>query len=350
MNILVYGAGAVGCMVGGFLAAGGHRVVLLGRPSVMDPIGSTGMTLNWQGRQKRVQPLVSCSLEDALCHASPELIILTVKAFDTETAANDIASAFAGGDAPQVLTLQNGVGNEEVLSRVLGSGRVLSGTTTLAVSMSRPGVVDVHNRSGGMAFAPVTPGDTASLKRLRELVETFKGQGVPTVPLDDYRSLKWSKLLLNMLGNGISAILDMPPGHALADPMVYRLEVLALREALLVMNSYGIPCSDLPGYPVKLLARVIRILPISVSRRILGPRISGGRGDKLPSLLLDLRRGQRRTEIPFLNGAVVEWGRRRGIRCPVNEAVTTVITGISSGSVDWQKFRQNPQALFQYAV
>lgn len=348
MFILVYGSGSVGCMTGAFLSAAGNAVTLLGRPSLMAPIRRDGLTLRWRGRVWHTKPDVACSLEEAVSYGKPDVIILTVKAFDTDAALADIARLFPPDEGyPPVLTLQNGIGNEEAVARAIGAEKALSGTTTLAASLPEPATVAVHTGRGGMALAPfgVPRGLTQTV--LSGLTRSLSKVGVPVLLTMDYRAVKWSKLLLNILGNATSAILDMTPGMALMDPGVYRLEVASFREACRVMRAYDIRIMDLPGYPVRLLSTILRVVPPQLSHGLLYRRIASGRGDKPPSLLLDLRKGRKKTEIPFLNGAVASWGEKKGVAAPINSALTEIVEGIASGRINWDRFRQNPQALIE---
>lgn len=352
MNVWVYGAGAVGSLTGGILAAAGHRVTLVGRPAVLEPVRAAGLTVHVAGRILRGRPEVAFSLQEAAASGTPDLVVLAMKSSGTPAAAAEVADRWpdSGPDRPVVLTLQNGLGNEEALAAALGPERVWSGTLTLAVSLPRPGHVAGEGSRGGFAFAPLAPdapGGHASHPAWRALLDAFPAAGVRArVVAEGYRSLKWSKLLLNLLGNATCAALDLPPARALADPRVFRLEREAFLEALRVARADGIALVDLPGYPVKLLARVMS-LPAPLAGRILVPRIAGGRGAKLPSFLLDLRAG-RRTEVSFLNGAVAARARALGIPAPVNAALTELLEGIAAGSVDWAVYRGRPEQLMGF--
>lgn len=349
MNAWIYGAGAVGSLTGGILAAGGHRVTLVGRPALLEPVRARGLTVRVAGRSLHSRPGVASSLEEAAASGTPDLILLTMKSFGTAAAAAEIAARWPGSEPglPVVLTLQNGIGNEEALAESLGPERVWSGALTIAVSVARPGEVTGEGSRGGFAFAPLAPdaaGGNASHPAWGALLDALRASGVAAqVVPEGYRGLKWSKLLLNLLGNAACAALDLSPAQALADPRVFRLEREAWLEALRVMRLDGIRPVDLPGYPVRLLARVMS-LPAPLAHRILLPRIAGGRGGKLPSFLLDLRAG-RRTEVSFLNGAVAARARALGLSAPVNAALTELLDGIAAGTVDWAAFRGRPERL-----
>ncbi len=365
-RVLVYGTGAVGAFLGGVLAAAGERVVLVGRPRVVGPIGEAGLRVRvGGGAERRVRPAVAASLaEAAAAHGRPDLVLIGMKAFGTAGAAQEITrpglwpggTAGRGGEPPPVLTVQNGVGNEEILAAHLGPERVLSGALTLAVSMPEPGLVAAHNDRGGLALAPFRlPGDrgpskvAAGAARAADLLEplaaAFRAGGLRVVLAGAHPGIKWSKLLLNLLANATCAILDQPPAEALADRRVFIIERDAYREAAAVMAASDIPLTDLPGYPVRLLTNIIQWLPAPLAHRLLYPRIAGGRGDKLPSFLLDLRGGKGMTEVVFLNGAVSRQGRDCGVPTPVNDAITEVLEGIAVGAVPWDRFRGRPDRL-----
>jgi len=119
-----------------------------------------------------------------------------------------------------------------------------------------------------------------------------------------------------------------------------------VRETLAVMRAADISPVDVPGYPVRWLARAMRWLPMPILRAVLKPKMVGGRGDKLPSLMLDLRRGRNQSEVDVLNSMVADTGLRFGVPTPVNTTVSASLNGIISGSVNRELYQQNPEALW----
>lgn len=351
-SVFVYGAGAVGSFLGGVLSAGGWRVTLIGRQHILAPVAADGLSVSAPAGPMHTRPDVAFSLEEAATRGRPDLLLLAMKSHGTRDAAAKIVACWeaAPGGPPPVLTVQNGVDNEEILLAALGRERVLSGALTAAVSAPRPGEVAAEGNRGGLAVTSVAwpggPGPDLSIVWDR-MCEAFLRAGLPLRAAPDYRSLKWSKQLLNLLGNATCAILDQSPAEALADRRVFLVERAAFREACRVMTAGGVRCIDLPGYPVRLLRRVILSLPVALSHRILYGRIATGRGGKLPSFLLDLRSGRTRTEVEFLNGAVAAWGERWGVPAPANAALTACLTGIATGTVSWDEFRGRPDSLYR---
>lgn len=326
MAILIYGAGAVGCLLGGALAAGGRRVILVGRPSVLDPVANHGLRVSLPQGERSSRPGVAESLEEAVARIGrPEAVIVTVKAFQTDR----VAAGLAPLEAVPVLTVQNGLGNEEALAATLGSERVVAGALTLAASWSAPGQV-VAGGKGGLALAPVAQ-TTRGSAALQLFAEAFRSAGLSLLVTGDFRSLKWSKLLLNILANATCAAVDMLPEAFLASRQGYLIERAAFAEAAAVMRADGARCLDLPGYPVRLLRRLVLGLPSALSHRLLRKAIAGSRGGKPPSLLLDLRAGRGRTEVAWLNGAIARRGEATGRPAPVNAALARLVEGLASG-------------------
>lgn len=329
MKILVFGAGAIGQWLGGTLALGGQDVTLLARPSVCRVLRDEGLRLP----QGRVTLDAVESLEDC-AGRSFDWLILAVKAYDVEQALADLQGRVA---AERVLAVQNGVGTDESVARVFGPERTFVGSITRAVALPSPGVVEPAPR-GGMGLAPYQPGSSPGA-----LPEALRAAGLKVVLHPDYRAMKWSKLLLNMLGNALGAILDLEPRRLFRDGRLYRVEILALREAVHVVEAQGLEPVDLPDYPVKLMIRVSS-LPTLLSFPLLSPRMARGRGDKRPSLLLDLLAGRPRSEVSWLNGAVARQARALGLAAPVNAFLTRVLEAIVAGAIPWERYRWRPEA------
>jgi len=113
------------------------------------------------------------------------------------------------------------------------------------------------------------------------------------------------------------------------------------------MRAAGISPVDVPGYPVRWLMRAVNWLPLSALRIILKPKMIGGRGDKLPSLMLDLRRGRNHSEVTVLNSMVVDLGKRYGIPTPVNQTISAILNGMLDGTVRRKAYYRAPDALLR---
>jgi 2-dehydropantoate 2-reductase len=153
-------------------------------------------------------------------------------------------------------------------------------------------------------------------------------------------------LLLNLLTNASSAILDLPSAAVADDPRLFALERAAFREAVGVMQAQGLRAVALPGYPVPMLV-VIMAAPPAIGRAVLRRALARGRGDKMPSLWRDLESGRRENEVTVLNGAVAREAERLGLAAPVNRALTEILVALAEGRADREFYRHRPEALLQ---
>ncbi|MCJ7717425.1 MAG: 2-dehydropantoate 2-reductase, partial [Anaerolineales bacterium] len=179
----------------------------------------------------------------------------------------------------------------------------------------------------------------------REILPAFKEAGLNLILYKQPENFKWSKLLINLMGNASSAILNLPPDKIYADPFLYKLELKQLRETVSVMKLMGIQPVNLPGVPVKLLAHVVRYLPHQISQPLLSRIIGGGRGGKMPSFHIDLYSGRGKSEVDQLNGAVVRAGNKVEVSTPVNELFNRVLSSLILGDIPLDKYSSNPEGL-----
>ena len=335
MRVLCYGAGAIGTLVGGYLARAGDTAALVGRQGHVDAVNRQGLEMRLPSGPERAFPKAYSSLAQALDDGfNPELVILTVKGYDTPSAATDLQAHLP--PATPVLTLQNGVGNEELLAGTLGRDNTLSGCITGSVGLPRPGCVELYSAKGGVSLAPLTPESPVA-----PVASLLARAGFTVKVFPDYRELKWSKLLLNILGNAVSAILDLSPLEVFKNRSLCGLEKAAFNEALAVMQAQGLHPVDLPGYPVRLLVFLFRSLPPAILSTFLAGRLGSGRDGKMPSLWIDLQKGRSRSEAAQLNGAVVARGRDLAVATPANARILAALTAILADPSRREEYRHN---------
>ncbi len=274
---------------------------------------------------------------DAVVPYAADVAIVATKAYDTAGAIATLQRAIVAAESCVFMTPQNGVGNEEQLAHAFGAERVVAAALTVPVGRARDGRA-VAVQAGGLALAPL--GNNA----FNWLVATFAGAGLDVRVVESWRSLKWSKLLLNVIANASCAILNVLPNRLVDYDDIFALEIRAVREVHAVMRRLGIAAIDLPRYRVRAL-QVVAALPISLACPILARRIAGARGTKAPSLLLDLRGGKSRTEVEVLNGAVAAHGHRCGVATPVNTVYARVLGDIAHMPQLWAKYRERPEVL-----
>jgi 2-dehydropantoate 2-reductase len=151
-------------------------------------------------------------------------------------------------------------------------------------------------------------------------------------------------MLTNLVANASSAILDMTAAEIFSHPGLFKMETRMLSEALAVMDAQGIKVVDLPGTPVRALAWGTR-LPEFIARPFMSKAIGGGRGGKMPSFHIDLRAGRGKSEVDYLNGAVVRAGAKLGIPTPVNRLLTDTLVALTNGEPSMASFSHQPEKL-----
>ena len=346
LRLLSIGAGAIGTYIGGSLALKGHQVVYVERPEVAELLRARGLNLHLFGTERHLpNPQVVGSIEDALAGQDFDAALFALKSFDTPTFLASLTVPKVS--LPPFLCLSNGVENEPAIAAALGADKVIAGTVTSAIGRGDAGEV-VLEKLRGVGVAHAGPGGEAAGHPLCErLVAAMDAAGLNARLFESAADMKWSKMLTNLIANATSAILDMPPGEIFAHPGLYRLEIGQLRETLRVMAAQGIKAVDLPGTPVRLLALAVRYLPLTVSRPLLGKAVGGGRGGKMPSFHIDLHGGRGKSEVDFLNGAVVRAGERTHIPTPVNRLLTERLLALSRGEIPLDTYRGQPEKLIE---
>ena len=341
-SVLVFGAGAIGTYIGGSLAYSGQRVVFLEQPGVVDELRQRGLRLDLRLNDPKelsisipaASFMVAGSLADALNLGPFDIAIYALKSFDTASA-SEAMKPFAT-QMPPILCLSNGVDNEPALSVILGDDKVIAGTVTSSVARRAAGDI-VLERLRGIGVAD---GHPLSLY----LWEVLNGAGLRAKIYPRSADMKWSKMLTNLMVNASVAILDMPPRAVLSHPGLFRLEIAMLREALAVMKAKSIRVVDTPATPVRLLALATHLPPF-ISRPLMIRAVGGGRGGKMPSFYIDLHAGRGRSEVEWLNGAVVRYGDKAGIPTPVNRMLTETLLALTHGELPLEEFRGCPEKL-----
>lgn len=336
--ILIIGAGAVGSFIGARLALAENRVTLVGRLSLVEIARTSGIRLIEPEGERRTPPLAAhTTIAEAFAASTYDLAILTVKAYDTAAVIEELAGAAPA--PPALLSLQNGVGNEESLAAAFGAGRIIAGAIDTPLSLGAGGTVIAHRARYRAGLAPVAAGAPVT-----EAGHLLTAAGLRVDLFDDHRRLKWSKLLLNLPANATCAILDWTPAEVMAHRPTAEMEARAWQEAFRVMAGLGIRPVRLAAYPLPLLAPLVPALPAAWLARGLAATVAGGRGGKMPSLHVALSSGKR-SEVPWLNGAVAAAGHRLGIPTPVNAALTTVLAALTQTPDLWTSWRGQPQRL-----
>ncbi|HEY4688046.1 MAG TPA: 2-dehydropantoate 2-reductase [Anaerolineae bacterium] len=358
MKIIVVGAGAIGGYVGARLALAGHAVTFLGRQPLAQAVSARGLRLIEPGRERETRDgRVVTSVEEAFAYEDRfDLALFTVKTFGTQRAIDELRPYRQRID--RCLSLQNGVSSENLLGEAFGREKIIAGTILNPVSIREPGVVVLEKRKGGVGLSQVSTNQPANPPTnqltsqptnplaFEEITAQLRRAGFSVRTYADYRSMKWSKLLLNLIGNASSAILDLNTMQVFADKRLFAIEVAALREAMRVARAIGVRFVSLPGYPVPLLVTAARWLPLPLLQPVLIPLVAKGRGSKMPSLHIDLHSGKPCSEIDELNGVVVRVGMQAKIPTPANALLTETFQAVQTGKANRAEWRYRAERLW----
>ncbi len=318
MRFLVIGAGAVGTWIGVNLIRAGNEVVFVGRPAFAAAVRADGLrvVLPQGGEIQLPNARVEPSAAAAVSAVPFDATVLCMKAFSLAAALAEVAPF--GGSLGQFVCFQNGVGSEEAAVALFGAERVTAATLTSPVSQRAAAHIALDRIGGGIGLADVE----ARSGRASRLASAVCTELMPASTYSDYRAMKWSKMLLNIVGNASSAIYDKDVAEIYADRALFAEEMRMVRECLAVMRAQKIPVINLPGYSARRFASVAEHAPNWLAQKLLQGRVSRGRGGKRPSFYCDVANKTGRSEVSHLNGQIVAHGQRLGVPTPVNERLT----------------------------
>ena len=307
--ICIAGAGSIGCFVGGILAAAGRDVAILARRRIVDSIEGHGLRLtSFEGLDQRLAPGQLRLSDDPAIMSEAKIILVAVKSGDTAEMAGLIAD-HAAQDAI-VVSLQNGVGNVGVLRAALPGRRILGGMVPFNVIAKGDG--HVHRATSGNIVVERDEADTASALSVPHFA---------VLAGDDIVGVQWGKLLVN-LNNALNALSDIPLRSQLAQRAWRSLFADQMAEGLAVLKVAGIKPISATPIPARLTPHLLR-LPDGLFNMLLG-RTMKIDANARSSMWEDLQR-DRRTEIDYLQGVVVELAAKYQITAPLSLRVMTLI-------------------------
>lgn len=333
MNIIVLGAGAIGCYVGGRLAAAGERVTLVGRSRTTEPLALSGLTVtDLQGFKAHVtadlkpdyalqQISVASKLKLACSNMGSEasettVVLLCVKGGATTAAAQEVADYCPAGTV--IVSLQNGVENVARISKVAPHMTVLAGMVPYNVVMKS--ATHVHRATMGKIYIEQS-------EVTAQLVAKFNAAGLKANASSDMRSVQWGKLLLNV-NNPINALSDLPLREQLLNrDFRYVFATLQL-EALAAMKKAGLEPKQLAAVKPHIMPMLLK-LPNWIFTR-LAKKMLRMDASARSSMWDDVQHG-RTTEIDDLCGAVVRLAQNIGTPAPCNASMCRLISAHSKG-------------------
>ncbi|RDI71789.1 ketopantoate reductase family protein [Halopelagius longus] len=294
MEILVFGAGSLGSLVGGLLARV-HDVTLVGRDPHVSQVRADGLSVTGAAAA-RVAPDATTDGEGR----TADLAVVTVKSFDTAAAAETLAT----GEFDAVLSLQNGLTEETLASRL--DTTVLAGTATYGAHLREPGRVACTG-VGRVVLGARTGGSDPAAERVGK---AFRDAGLRTLVATDMPRRRWEKLAVNAGINAVTALARVENG-SLADGPAAEVAHRAARETVRVARAEGVPLTYRGAR-----AALVEVVSDTAENR--------------SSMLQDVDAG-RRTEVEAIHGEVVERADRHGIDAPTNRTLAGLLRAWEAG-------------------
>ncbi len=311
IRIAVIGAGAVGSALGALLHRAGQNLILIARPAHAAAIRQNGLQIdgdtgNFNSRVEAAEVL----------DFRPDIALLTVKTQDV-VAAVKANQAFLS-DVP-VVTFQNGIRSDQLIASILPREQILSAVVLMHVTYLTPGKITVVYRGKLILGRPFGEKDG----ELEEVAHILN-QGVPTLTTDNIQGAHWLKLIAN-LNNALPAITNQTMNQVYANASLRNLAVRLMREGLRVTNRANIRLESLPQVSVA-LTRLVNWMPLGIAGRIAAAKVRQLTTEwpLWGSTLQSIQRG-RPTEIDYLNGEIVELGKRYGQATPLNAKIVELV-------------------------
>ena len=304
MKIVMLGAGALGSTIGGTLAIGGNDVHFVDMwQEHVDLINKDGLHMTNEKEDWYVR-VDARTTADTIGEA--DLVIVLVKSFATKQAVEQLKQTNVIGKNTLVMSLQNGLGNEETIASVIGSENVISGKTYVGGRLIQAGYISAGVQ-GKWTYIGELNGEITD--RIQTVCNVFNDAGLLCEVSDNIKGLIWDKLLINVAAGALCGITRLPYGPLYEEDYIKDVAVAAIQEGIQVAKAAGVVLkSEDPQSP---WVAASEGLPGTFKTSILQS--------------LELKRP---TEIDFINGSIVEWGKKYGIATPVNQTLVACVKGI----------------------
>jgi 2-dehydropantoate 2-reductase len=296
MKIIIAGAGAVGGYYGGALAKAGHDVFFIARGAQLAALKERGLAVKSMNGNFAISPVKCGENADSFGHA--DLILVCFKTYHTATTL-DLYKAGVGPDTV-IVSLQNGVDNEEIIAGRYGADKVLGGVSFIGSRVESPGVI-LHTAASNIAIGEMAGGMS---DRVKLLGEVFEKAGIKCKVSTDIKKDMWGKTIWNIGFNATCAILECSAQEAIGFEDTKAVVRSAMLEWVAVAKASGVELT--PDMADKHIERTFSA------------------GEIIPSMLQDKRAG-RQMEIGTFNGKCVELGGKFGIETPVNRTLAAAV-------------------------
>jgi len=339
-RIAIVGAGALGGYVGGTLAHRGLDVTLIDAwPEHVETIRSRGLELDGMTAEERfvVKNAKTLHLTEvqSLAKSPVDVALVAVKSYDTAWATALIAPYLSAEGF--VVSLQNCL-NEETIAGIVGWGRTVGVVASMiSVDLYEAGRIRRTIAKGGEKHTVFRVGEPHGrvTRRIEELAEWFKGIDSSKTTTNLWGE-RWTKLVQNSMGNGVTAATGLTSGDCLRNPRIRAFQIRLAGEAIRVGQALGYQLEKMKGVDPERIARAAegdRAALDEVEASLVPKAGANPRGDiQRPSMAQDIIKG-RRTEIDAMNGFIAVKGATVGVAAPSHTKLTQIVTKVERGEV-----------------
>ena len=303
-SFAVIGAGPVGCIVAAFLAKGGFEVTLCDiLPELVNPAKDTGIVI--EGAETLTAQVAHvCTSVDELAPHNPDVIFITVKANALPLIASAIEDFHREG--MYVISWQNGIDTEREIAKALGDTPVMRAVVNYGCGLLGPCHVTIPFHHPPHYIQELDP---ASAPAAAAIAEALSSTGLTTEHTDQIVSMVWRKGVLNACMNPVCAVTGLTMAQSMNDPIVFGIVDALVKECIKVARANEIELGwDFYHNAIAYMSKA---------------------GNHKPSMLMDIEH-KRRTEIDFINGKFVEYGKNAGIETPYNNTLRSLVKGLES--------------------
>jgi 2-dehydropantoate 2-reductase len=310
MNVIVFGAGAVGATVGGWLAEKHPKLWLLDLPALARTLEDKGLTLYEGGARERARRVPVQAISDLGAAPAPDVVIVAVKTYSLDKVCATIKERL--GDRPLILALQNGVDNQTIVPRHFS--RVVYGIVAYNAWIDEPGVVGYQKR-GPLVLGTPRAADLGAEKRD---LAALLGRVVETVVTDRFQDAAYSKMVIN-LTNSLQALIGHPLTPISNRALFQKVLTNVTWEGVQIVKAAGYEECRLGGMPPWWLMRAAATLPQALTRRAFEKNV---KKMVMSSMAQDvLQRGGADSELDTLNGHFIRLADEHHVAAPYNRAL-----------------------------
>ena len=291
MNIVIFGAGAIGSLFGAYLSKN-NNVLLIGRKSHVCAIKKKGLKIDGKKKIK-----VKINAEESVDNLTfkPDLFVLTVKSYDTESAIKQAKKII--NENTTVLSLQNGLDNIDRIKKYIKAEKIIAGVTTHGAFFSEPGLI----RHTGIGITVVGELNNKKTNRINVIKNNFNKCGIETTISKNIFEELWYKAIINSSINPLTTIFRCKNGYLLKNPILKKLTGKICEESTRIGNSEGFDVSY-----KNVLEKTFDVIKKT--------------SDNYSSMLQSIKKGSK-TEIGSINGKLVEYGKKNNVETFLNEVL-----------------------------